>query len=137
MAIAEGIAAIKATVDVAKILSDQLNRPGFDVAMVRAKLHEMLIHAVNAQTALTEAQLELFDLRRQLQDRNRIQELGSHLIFDEGVYWYRDYPYCPNCWDAQVKPTRLDGPYASSSQARSWICPIHKSKYFLRRMAPD
>jgi hypothetical protein len=106
MSIAAGITATKATLDVAKILSDLVSRPNIDAVDVRGKLHELLIHAVNAQTALAEAQLEMSELRNQLQEQNRLREIDADLEMDlEGRYLVRKsekarglIPYCPTCW---------------------------------------
>jgi hypothetical protein len=135
MSIASGIAAAKASLEVVKLLSDRLNRPDIDVADVRAKVHEMLIHMVNAQIALGEAQVEIGDLKRQLDDRERLKEFGKSFTFAEGVYWYRDYPYCPNCWDVDGKPIRLTGPYGLTNS--DWDCPIHRARFYLKKYRQD
>lgn len=83
MGISEGITAIRATVEVAKIPNDQLNRPGFDAAAARDKLHEMLIHAVNAQTALAEAMIEITELRAQLAEFKADQKEASQMLGDQ------------------------------------------------------
>jgi len=75
LAIAEGLLAIKATVDVAKLTTDLLNRPKVDVPEVRAKLFEMLIHAFSAQSALVEAQQEIGDLHQQLDRHSSLEAL--------------------------------------------------------------
>jgi hypothetical protein len=59
MSIAAGLTATKATLDIAKILMDKVSRPNTDVHEVRASVQEMLIHVVNAQIALGEAQRDL------------------------------------------------------------------------------
>jgi hypothetical protein len=71
MPVGEGISAVKASLELAKLLSDRLNRPEIDVADVRSKVHEMLIHMVNAQVALGEAQIEISELRQQLRGNMR------------------------------------------------------------------
>jgi hypothetical protein len=38
-----GIGAVKASLELGRILSERLNRPDIDAADVRAKIHEMLI----------------------------------------------------------------------------------------------
>ncbi|MEI9974285.1 MAG: hypothetical protein WDO73_20890 [Ignavibacteriota bacterium] len=51
MSIAAGITPAKASLELAKLIG-KLNHPNIDVADVRAKVHEMLIHMLNAQVAL-------------------------------------------------------------------------------------
>ena len=133
MSVAAGLTATKAGLDVAKLLMDKLHGPDVDVHDVRAKVQEMLIHVVNAQVALGEAQVEISELRHQVDERNRIENFGNAFVFEEGMYWYRDYPYCPNCWDSDRKPIRLDSPYATNTSNTAWNCSQHKSKYYLKR----
>jgi hypothetical protein len=135
MSIAAGITAIKATLDVAGKLTDLVNRPRIEAKDVQAKLHELLIHAVSAQTALADAKLEMAELRSQLEDRIRLQEFVKNFTFQEGVYWYRDYPYCPNCCDVDQKPMMLNGPTHSSigpTGTLMWECVMHKSRHHLK-----
>lgn len=69
MTILEGIAAAKAALDVTKVIDDLVNRPTLDVVAVRTKVHEMLIHLVNTQSALSSVQVEIMELRQQLDNR--------------------------------------------------------------------
>jgi hypothetical protein len=129
MSIAAGITATKATLDVAKILSDLVNRPNIDAADVRGKLHELLIHAVNAQTALAEAQLEMSELRNRLQEQNRLKEIDADLEMDlEGRYLVRKsekerglIPYCPTCWGGDTKLV----PLTLIQQPGAFKCAVH------------
>ena len=139
MPIIEGITAAKAALETSKLLMGMINRPNLDRDDIRAKLSEMLIHLVNAQTSLGEAQLEVSGLRQRLEDKTRLEEFGKQFTFEHGVYWHRNFPYCPNCWDADRKPIMLDGPYriANRDSMRNgerrgqWKCPIHDTVYYL------
>jgi hypothetical protein len=133
MSIAAGIAATKATLDVAKLLSDLVKRPNIDPADVQAKLHELLIHAVNAQSALGDAQVEMNELRRQLDDREELKVLKADLEFVlDGHFYVKKskkekglIPYCPLCWKEKGKDihlTILDAP-------GGFTCSIHNTVY--------
>ena len=79
MPIAETIAALKGALDVSKIVNDLVNRSDIDVVEVRSKVHQMLIHVVNAQTGLAETQMEIYDLQQQLNDRERLRIIEADL----------------------------------------------------------
>ena len=66
MGITEGLAAIKATMDVVKITADLLDRPDLNRDKVRGNLTEILSHVFNAHLALNDAQQQISDLTRQL-----------------------------------------------------------------------
>ena len=134
-----GITAAKALLEVTAKVTDMAQSPETKMTDVRGKLHEMLIHAASALTVLNEAQIEIFELRHQLDDRNRLKELGSNLTFDEGVYWYREYPYCPNCWEVDQKPMRMAGPTQSSysrDNVYDFACHIHRFNHSVTGRKP-
>jgi hypothetical protein len=122
MSVTAGIAAVKVSLEPAKLLSDKLNRPDIDVSDVRTKVHEMLIHMVNAQVALGDANAEISDLRQKLQDREKEAAIGASLEFGEDLYWRRtpdhglDGPYCPTCWDDDRKLIHLKFVVEGTSQ---------------------
>jgi hypothetical protein len=135
MSIIAGITATKATLDVCKILNDLVNKPHIDPVEVRGKLHELLIHAVSAQAELADAQQDMFELRRQLDDRTRLEELEKDIEFiQDGGYYVRrseldsgkHIQYCPLCWGDKGKlvPLTSDKPGAGIFR-----CQIHKSTY--------
>jgi hypothetical protein len=128
-----GLSATKTGFDLIRSLRESLGRPDVNPGDIQARLVELQSLMLDAQRALADADEENRELRRQLDDRSRIEEFGKQFQFEEGVYWHREYPYCPNCWDTDLKPTRLDGPYANiNNSAQKWNCPIHKSVYHLR-----
>lgn len=142
MSVTAGIAAVKASLELAKLLSDKLDRPDIDVADVRAKVHEMLIHMVNAQVALGDANAEISDLRGRLQDRQREAAIEASLEFGEDLYWRRtadhgfDGPYCPTCWDDDRKLIHLkfvaEGSFPMrEGRRRRYDCVLHKTEYFV------
>jgi hypothetical protein len=130
MAIIEGITAAKAALDVSKLLTDLLNRPDVNVADVRGKVNELLIHVVNAQVALGEAQVELGDLRNQLADKEALKALEADIEFEQdGNFWVRKserqsglIPYCPACWGEKRKLVAM-APYSRPGVFR---CPLHE-----------
>ena len=84
MQIAAGITAAKAALDLTTKLTDALNRPNIDPEDVKAKLHEMLIHLVNAQSALGEAHVEISELRQRLTDRAENAQIAADLEMHKG-----------------------------------------------------
>jgi hypothetical protein len=134
MSIVAGITATKATLDVAKLVSDMVNRPTIDAALVREKLHELLIHAVNAQTALGDAQQEMAELRRRIDDREAIRAIQDDLEMDVvSRYLVRKsekdrglIPYCPTCWGADSKLV----PLAIVQHPGLFRCAIHSVAYY-------
>lgn len=131
MAIVEGIAAAKAAFEVSKVALDLTRYPKLDITAIHAKLLELQGLILSAQQALGEAVEENRQLRRDLDDRDRLKAFGKDFKFEDGVYWHRDYPYCPNCWDVDQKPIRLTGPYGLSNS--DWDCPVHKAKFYLKK----
>jgi hypothetical protein len=142
MSITAGLTATKATLELTKIITDLVKRPDIDVAGVHAKLHEMLIHAVSAQAALGEVQLELAELRKKLADQETIRSIEQSLDFAEETYWKRksdqtlDGPYCPLCWDDAKKLIRLkfenEGQFSGKEGVRRrYNCIFHKTRFYL------
>ena len=134
MGILEGLNAVKASVELTKILSDRLNRPEIDVADVRAKVHETLIHMVNAQVALAEAESENQRLLRALDDRDRLNAITDDLDFSEadGFFVRKSeqepgafIPYCPRYWDANKNLVHL----SKGMQKGTYLCPVDQSNY--------
>ncbi len=134
MSISAGIVATKATLELTKIVSDLVKRPNIDAADVQGKLHELLIHAVNAQTALGDAQIEMAELRRQLDDREDLKAIQLDLEMDViSRYWVRKsekerglIPYCPTCWGVDSKLV----PLALFKLPGNFYCAIHKNHYY-------
>jgi hypothetical protein len=151
MSITAGLAATKAALDVTKIVMDKLNRPQVDVHDVRMQIQEMLIHVVNAQIALGDAQSSLHsaeesnrELRAEIVALKDAQAVRESLIFGDEVYLRRkadgtlEGPFCPACWDIDRKLVRLKldyiGNYAGSVQGiscRKYDCIVHKISYFM------
>ncbi len=130
MPIIEGITAAKAALDVSKTLMDLVNRPDLNAAEVRLKVSELLIHLVNAQVALGEAQVEISDLRHKLEDREAIKAIEADMDFrNDGGFWIRKsevekglIPYCPACWGKDCKLVAM-APYSKPGVYR---CPLHE-----------
>jgi hypothetical protein len=133
MPIVEGIAAAKAAFEVSKIALDLTRHPKLDNDAIHARLLELQGLILSAQSALGDALEENRKLASELQEEKRRGGIGEQFTFEEGVYWHRNYPYCPNCWDCDRKPIRLDGPYATNTSNTSWNCSQHKSRYYLKR----
>jgi len=130
MSVVAGINATKASLELAKLISDKLNHPNIDVEDVRAKVHEMLIHMVNAQVALGEAHVEIGDLRRQLSEQEGLKALDADMDFqiDGGFFVKKSevdkgvIAYCPMCWKDAQKAIPMQG-----SATPGWYrCNLHK-----------
>jgi hypothetical protein len=146
MSVAAGLTATKAGLDVAKLLMDRLATPNVDVNDIRAKVQEMLIHVVNAQVALGEAQVEISELRKAVEDREEMKAIEASLEFSDELYWRRkadrtlDGPYCPTCWDDTRKLIRLEfyeegewsGLTTWPGRRRKYRCVLHKTVYYPR-----
>ena len=132
MAIGEGLVAAKTGFDLIKTLREVLKRETVDPHEVSNRLMELQELMLEAQAALGEAQEHERDLNAQIREFKRTADFGADFRFEEGVYWKREYPYCPNCWDADRKPIALVGP-SDYSDHTVWDCPIHKSRYHLRK----
>ena len=131
MDFAAGATAVKASLELGKVLTDKLNRPDIDVADVRAKLHEMLIHMVYAQMALADARVENAELRQQLDVREELRTLADDMDFMvEGGFFIRKsevakglIAYCPMCWTDKQKVVPMQG----LRFLGAFRCNIHKN----------
>ena len=132
-----GLSATKTGFELIKGIRDLLKRDQVDPHEISNRLMELQELMLEAQGSLGEAQDENRKLRHEIEELRRVADFGKEFQFDEGVYWCREYPYCPNCWDADKKPIRLDGPYHAASPEESvWSCPVHRSKYYLKKRRP-
>jgi hypothetical protein len=137
MNIAAGIMATKAALEVAKMTMDKLNSGNVDVTAVRTNVQELLIHVVNAQVALGDANNEIVDLRRQLDDRDALKALEADLEMHKGGYFARksegsNILYCPVCWGADKKLVPLS-PYKNPGR---YYCVLHKIDFATPEFQP-
>jgi hypothetical protein len=134
MGVVEGLTAARAGVDLAKRLMDAVNRPDIDVHDVRRKLQEMLIHVVNAQIALGEAQSEIADLERKAEDKAELKALENDVEYEQdGKFYVRKserpkglIPYCPACWGKD----RILVAMAPYSKPGLFRCPLHEKTLY-------
>jgi hypothetical protein len=117
MSVIAGLTATKAAVDITKIVMDKLNTASVDVHAVRASVQELLIHVVNAQVSLGEANVEISELRiaGDLQYQN---DGGFYVRQSDGA------PCCPVCWGDNQKAVPMT-PTANGH----YMCAIHRSSY--------
>jgi hypothetical protein len=138
MPIGEAIAAGKALVEVSKLVTNLINSPDTDPQHVRNRLQEMLIHLVNAQTALSEAQQEIMDLRTKLAAGEVEAALEADVEFEQdGNFWVRKserekalVPYCPACWGKDKKLVAM-APYKHPGVFR---CPLHEKTAYTTKV---
>jgi len=138
MSITAGLTATKATLDLAKLLMDRLNGPNIDVHEVRSQVQEMLIHVVNAQVALGEAQGEISELRRRLDDQTILKALNDDMEYvQSGGFYARksenlSIPYCHVCW----KKDNITMPLERTTSPGYLRCAVHGTTYETGRRRP-
>jgi hypothetical protein len=133
MNLTAALSTAKTAFDLARSLQNGLAIGQVKPEEVPARLMELQQHILSMQAIVHDLAEENRGLNEEVSDLKRCADFGKEFTFDEGVYWYRDYPYCPNCWDSDRKPIRLDGPYASNSETSCHFnCPQHKSKYYVK-----
>ena len=141
MEIATGLSAVKTAVDLLTGLRDALTTRELKPHEIQSRIAEMQDLLLNARMALLDAKEEEATLKSRITELERVRDISKDFEYEEGVYWHRGYPYCVNCWDSDRKPIRLEGPYrianTQSSEYRQWTCPIHKTKYYLKRMPSE
>jgi len=128
ISITAGLTATRAALDIAKIVMDKLNTADVDRHVVRASVSELLIHVVNAQVALGEANVEISELRHKLDDLEATKTLEADLDYQkDGGYYLRksDGAFCcPACWGDKKKVVPL-APIINEG----YRCPIHEAVY--------
>jgi hypothetical protein len=136
MEISTGLAAVKNSVDLLAKLRDALRTTELKPDEILTRLAEMQDMMLNARMALLDAKEQEAALKSRISELERVHNIAADFKHEEGVYWYANYPYCVNCWDAGRKPIRLEGPYRvpnmANSPSRKWTCPVHKTVYYLR-----
>ena|ERR1039458_9668448 len=128
MSIATGLSATKTGFDLIKSVREIVKHQGVDPGEVSARLLELQELMLDARTALTEAQEERSKLELRITELTRMADVGTSFKPANGVYWHKQFPYCPVCWDVDRKPVRLAGPVQNGSNI-VWTCPFHKSNY--------
>jgi hypothetical protein len=110
MSIATGIAALKAGVELTRVLRDGLKGGQIKGDEVAGRIGEIYDNIADSKDALSEAKDEIQILKQ------KVFELEAELCrrramkFAFGAYWTReDGPFCQLCWEAQNKPIRLLG----------------------------
>lgn len=131
MAIAEGIAATKAGFDLVRRALELVKREDLNREEISARLLELQGLLLETRQALSDSADENKTLLAKNADLQRYADIGNQFTFSEGVFWHEDYPYCPNCWQIDRKPVRLDGP--SGIANTEFRCPIHKSIYISQK----
>jgi hypothetical protein len=131
MNIAAALSDAKTAFELARALQSGLARQQIKPEEVPARLMELQQHILSMQAILHDLAEENRTLSRRVEELQRSADFGKEFKFEDGVYWYRDYPYCPNCWDVDRKPIRLTGPYGMTNA--DWDCPIHRAKFYLKK----
>lgn len=133
MDVVGGLSAVKTGFDLLKEAREQLRKNKPDLATVVDRIAEAQSLLLDAQSALNESAEENRELKEQADERHRLAEFAKEFTESEGVYWRRDIPYCPNCWNSERKPIQLTWHYQRQGSATvSWQCPIHSVFFKLK-----
>jgi hypothetical protein len=137
MDIVSALSSAKTAFELARALQNGLAGGQVKPAEIPARLMELQQHILSMQAVVHDLAEENRKLTEQISELQCCADFGKDFVFEEGVYWYRNYPYCANCWDVERKPVQLAGPYATTTDtSRLWHCPNHsKMNIYLKRRA--
>src|ERR1035441_3285679 len=125
MDITAALSGAKTAFELARALQNGLARQQIKPEEIPARLMELQQHILSMQAIVHDLAEENWTLTSRIEELQRSADFGKDFTFEEGVYWHREFPYCPNCWDADRKPIRLNGPYKiPTSDKKVWDCPI-------------
>src|SRR5689334_22424323 len=118
MDIVTGISLTKGAADAVKAIREAL---GKKPEVVNAELIKLNGIILEMQEQLRQAHAEITGLTNRLNEVGRLLEFRDELQFraETGVYWKGEWPYCPNCWEGNRKPVRLQ-----EMANGIWSCPM-------------
>jgi hypothetical protein len=125
MDIGATIALTKSAADAFRAIRDAIGKKPELVNTELSKLNGIILEM---QEQLREAHGEITAITSHLDDAKRSLQFQDELFFHpgNGVYWKGAWPYCPNCWEVDRKPVRL--------QERAngiWSCPVNGAVFSL------
>jgi hypothetical protein len=124
MEIVSALSSANTALELAHTLQNGLARGQAKPVEFPARLMEFQEHLLSMQEVVHDLPEENRKLTEQISELQRSADFGKEFVFEEGVYWYRKYPYCANCWDVERKPVQLAGPYATMTDTGTlWHCP--------------
>jgi hypothetical protein len=125
MDIGTTIALAKSAADAFKAIRDAVGKKPEAVNAELTKLNAIIFEM---QEQLRQAHAEITDLTTQLHEAKRLLQFNDELQFrsETGVFWKGEWPYCPNCWEANRKPVRLQ-----EMANGIWSCPVEKASFSL------
>lgn len=115
-----GIKAVTAALALAREVLNLSGAPQINKRTIQEKLDEMMVPVKDAQMALEKADVEITSLRASLHQIQRVQGFGDDFILAERLYWYKGFPYCPQCWDHDRKLTPMNGPWREGGTFSGW-----------------
>lgn len=126
-----GIKAVTAALELAKDVLGLSGAPEINKRTIQEKLDEMMVPVKDAQAALKSADVEIASLRASLDEIKRVEGFGKDFILEERLYWYKGFPYCPQCWNHDRKLTPMNGPWREpwAFWLEHWGCSIHQSNF--------
>jgi hypothetical protein len=142
--IGEGIAAAKLAFDAGAKALDESRRPNFEPDKLRTHLTAMQDHILSAQRALNEAEDENRQLRRQIEDMERVRDIHADMEFqNDGGFYIRKserdagnpVAYCSACY-GDSKGTKLI-PLRPTGDEGAYHCIIHTTLFKTKARLKD
>ena len=134
MAIAEGLTAIKTGFDLAKSIAEYVKQEKPDPNEISSRLLLLQQYMLDSQSALNGAQEEIQQLKNQIEEQKRLQDIASDMEYvEDGGFYIRKsekaagktIAYCPLCW----KAANADVPLNHGSGKGLFRCGIHNESY--------
>ena len=130
--IAVGLSLAKNALDLVKAVREAHKQKKLTSEEMRDYLDTLQDKLVDVKTALSDADEEMRNLKRQLEEATRKADFGASFTSKHGVYWRDGFPYCPICWDNSRQTTRLSGPHPhilTDAGKYVWTCSIDKGHF--------
>lgn len=127
-----GLGLAKNALDIVKAVREALKQKKLTNEEMKDYLDTLQDKLIDVKTALSDADDENRDLKRQIDELKRMADFGKDFKLEEGVYWRDKVPYCPICWDVERKPVRLGGPTAKPVgfyNSMAWECAFHRTLF--------
>jgi hypothetical protein len=134
--IVAGLSLAKNALDIVKAVREAHKQKKLTSEEMRDYLDTLQDKLVDVKTALSDADEEIRNLKRQLEEATRKADFGASFKSEHGVYWRDGFPYCPICWDNKRQPTRLSGPdhvFPAGPGMLLWNCSVDKGQFPLPR----
>ena len=95
--IVAGLSLAKNALDIVKAVREAHKQKKLTSEEMRDYLDTLQDKLVDVKTALSDADEEIRNLKRQLEEATRKADFGASFKSEHGVYWRDGFPYCPIC----------------------------------------